>query len=157
MPSHEFQSHDHSHCVSDAMNAALVHCEKNGLKFTPVRQRVFEILLSEHKAMGAYDILEILAKEGLGSQPPVVYRALEFLGTHGFVHKIEKLNAFVACEHPGSDHDPAFMICRSCTKVVEMEGSPNSEISTAAKSMGFEVEAIVVEAEGLCPTCQDTE
>ena len=157
MPSHEFQSHDHSHCVSDAMNAALVHCEKNGLKFTPVRQRVFEILLSEHKAMGAYDILEILAKEGLGSQPPVVYRALEFLGAHGFVHKIEKLNAFVACEHPGSDHDPAFMICRSCSKVVEMEGSPNSEISTAAKSMGFEVEAIVVEAEGLCPTCQDTE
>ena len=157
MPSHEFQSHDHSHCVSDAMNAALVHCEKNGLKFTPVRQRVFEILLSEHKAMGAYDILEILAKEGLGSQPPVVYRALEFLGTHGFVHKIEKLNAFVACEHPGSDHDPAFMICRSCTKVVEMNGSPNSEISSAAKSMGFEVEAIVVEAEGLCPTCQDTE
>ena len=157
MPSHEFQAHDHSHCVSDAMNAALVHCEKNGLKFTPVRQRVFEILLSEHKAMGAYDILEILAKEGMGSQPPVVYRALDFLGTHGFVHKIEKLNAFVACEHPGSDHDPAFMICRSCSKVVEMEGSPNSEISTAAKSMGFEVEAIVVEAEGLCPTCQDTE
>ncbi|NQY61795.1 MAG: transcriptional repressor [Cognatishimia sp.] len=157
MPSHEFQSHDHSHCVSDAMNAALLHCEKNSLKFTPVRQRVFEILLSEHKAMGAYDILEILAKEGMGSQPPVVYRALDFLGTHGFVHKIEKLNAFVACEHPGSDHDPAFMICRSCTKVVEMEGSPNSEISTAAKSMGFEVEAIVVEAEGLCPTCQDTE
>lgn len=157
MPSHEFLSHDHSHCVSDAMNAALLHCEKNGLKFTPVRQRVFEILLSEHKAMGAYDILEILAKEGMGSQPPVVYRALDFLGTHGFVHKIEKLNAFVACEHPGSDHDPAFMICRSCTKVVEMEGSPNAEISTAAKSMGFEVEAIVVEAEGLCPTCQDTE
>ena len=157
MPSHEFQAHDHSHCVSDAMNAAVSYCEKNVLKFTPVRQRVFEILLSENKAMGAYDILEILAKEGLGSQPPVVYRALEFLGTHGFVHKIEKLNAFVACEHPGSDHDPAFMICRSCTKVVEMEGAPSTEISSAAKSMGFEVEAIVVEAEGLCPTCQETE
>lgn len=155
MPSHEFQAHDHSHCVSDAMDAATSYCEKHGLKFTPVRQRVFEILLSEHKAMGAYDILEILAKEGMGSQPPVVYRALDFLGTNGFVHKIEKLNAFVACEHPGTDHDPAFMICRSCTKVVEMEGTPSSEFSTAAKNMGFEVEAVVVEAEGLCPTCQD--
>jgi Fur family zinc uptake transcriptional regulator len=155
MPSHEFQAHDHSHCVADAMAAAESHCEKNGLKFTPVRRRVFEILLSEHKAMGAYDILEVLAKEGLGSQPPVVYRALDFLGKHGFVHKIEKLNAFVACEHPGADHNPAFMICRSCTKVVEMEGPQSSEISNAAKSMGFEVEAVVVEAEGLCPRCQD--
>ena len=155
MTSPGFQAHDHARCVSDGMEAALSYCERNGLKFTPVRQRVFEILLSEHKAMGAYDILEILAKEGMGSQPPVVYRALDFLGTHGFVHKIEKLNAFVACDHPGLDHDPAFMICRSCTKVVEMDGSTSSEISSVAQNLGFEVEAVVVEAEGLCPTCQD--
>ena len=82
-------------------------------------------------------------------------RALDFLAEHGFVHKIERLNAFVACSHSGETHSPAFMICRSCTKVVEMEGSPRSEISSAAQDLGFEVEAVVVEAEGLCPTCQD--
>ena len=72
MTSPGFQAHDHARCVSDGMEAALSYCEKNGLKFTPVRQRVLDILLSEHKAMGAYDILAILAEEGYASQPPVV-------------------------------------------------------------------------------------
>ena len=149
-----FHAHDHSHCMSDAMSAAVSYCENNGLRFTPVRKRVFEILLNEHKSMGAYDILEILAEEGLGSQPPVVYRALEFLRTHGFIHKIERLNAFVACGQPGTGHTPAFMICRGCTTVVEMDSKPGIGLASAAEDMGFVIEAMVVEAEGLCPACR---
>ena len=123
MPSHEFQSHDHSHCVSDAMNAALLHCEKNGLKFTPVRQRVFEILLSEHKAMGAYDILEILAKEGMGSQPPVVYRALDFLLDLGLVHRLASINAYVGCTNPGHGDECCFLLCSECGNAQELSGN----------------------------------
>lgn len=155
MSSLGFQNHDHTHCVEDAMATAESYCETHGLKFTPVRRRVFEILLNEHKALGAYEILKTLAEEGLGSQPPVVYRALDFLATNGFVHKIEKLNAYVACDQPGSHHSPIFMICRSCTKVVEAESRPGVALQSAAEKVGFEVEAVVVEAEGLCPSCQD--
>ncbi len=46
---------------------------------TPVRRRVLEILLEKHRAMGAYDVLDRLAAEGFGNQPPVAYRALDFL------------------------------------------------------------------------------
>ncbi|MFY0595304.1 MAG: transcriptional repressor [Cognatishimia sp.] len=154
MAEHGFDHHDHNHCISTGLEVAEKHCADAGVRLTPVRRRVLEILLQEHRAMGAYDILPILAQEGLGSQPPVVYRALEFLQANKLVHKVERLNAFIACSHPGSDHVPAFMICRDCSKVVETQGSTAAGLTAAAQDVGFSVEATVIEAEGLCPNCQ---
>ena len=104
-------------------------------------------------AMGAYDVLERLSAEGLGSKPPVAYRALSFLVDQGFVHRIERLNAFIACAHPGAAHDPAFMICRACGTVAEAQ-SAGSSLSASAALSGFQIEQTVIEAEGLCPFCQ---
>jgi Fur family zinc uptake transcriptional regulator len=75
---------------------------------------VLEILLAQHRALGAYDILDTLREEGLGSQPPFADRALDFLIKNGFAHKIERLNAFIACTHLGQSYMPAFLICRNC-------------------------------------------
>lgn len=115
-----FDAHDHHSCIADTLDAAEARCAKSGLQFTPVRRRALEILATEHRAMGAYDLLDHLRAEGLGSQPPVAYRALDFLVKHGFAHKIERLNAFVACCHPDTDHSPAFLICRHCDAVAEI-------------------------------------
>lgn len=156
MSTASFQSHDHALCISDAMAAADAYCASRKLQFTKVRRRVLEIMLMEHKAMGAYDILAVLAKEDLGSQPPVAYRALDFLVGNGFAHKIEKLNAYVACSLPGAVHSPAFMICRKCNAVLEAK-SPLTRgmFGNAARDANFKIESTVVEAEGLCPLCQD--
>ncbi|MCF6443731.1 transcriptional repressor [Nereida sp. MMG025] len=148
-----FAPHDHSVCVSSAMSAAQTYCEANGLKFTETRKRVLRILLEKHRAIGAYDILEVLRQEGLAAQPPVAYRALDFLVSNGFAHKIEKLNAYVACAHPGQDHTPAFMICRSCDAVAEAQ-THMTTLTRVAESTGFQIEATVQEAQGLCPDCQ---
>ena len=94
MTAHGFDPHDHDHCIADALSAAEDACARRKLNLTPVRRRVLEILLQQHKAMGAYDILARLESEGLGSQPPVAYRALDFLVSNGFAHKIEGLNAY---------------------------------------------------------------
>ncbi len=150
-----FSKHDHSACVSDALRAAEAHCAAAKLHFTPVRRRALEILLHEHKAMGAYDMLARLSEDGMGSAPPVAYRALDFLVTHGFAHKIEKLNAYVACAHPGKTHDPAFMICRSCDAVAEAATNPQAgQLGRAAQDAGFKIERAVIEAEGICPLCK---
>lgn len=99
--------------------------------------------------------MDKLRDEGLGSQPPVAYRALDFLVENGFAHKIEKLNAFVACGHSGEDHSPAFLICRGCNAIAEdISGPKEIGIRNAAKVAGFRVEKAVVEIEGLCPDCQ---
>ncbi|MEL6691127.1 MAG: transcriptional repressor, partial [Pseudomonadota bacterium] len=92
----QFEPHDHGACISDALAAADAQCAERNVRLTPVRRRVLEILLEEHHALGAYDVLDRLRDEGLGSQPPVAYRALEFLVKEGLAHRIERLNAFVA-------------------------------------------------------------
>lgn len=151
-----FQPHDHSSCVADTLAKAHDVCKARGLRLTPVRLRSLEILLAEHRAMGAYDLLAILAQEGLGAQPPVAYRALDFLVKAGFAHKIEALNAYIACAHLGAEHTPAFLICRACKSVAEADTAPTKgRLGAAARAAGFVIERTVVEAEGLCPECQD--
>ena len=149
-----FGSHDHDHCIATTLGAVDAECRVKGLQFTPQRRRVLEILLSEHRALGAYDVLEVLRAEGQAAQPPVAYRALDFLVSHGFAHRIERLNAFVACAHPGERHAPSFLICRSCKTVAEAPGRPAMRaLRSAAEDLGFTVERAVIEAEGLCPAC----
>lgn len=149
-----FAKHDHTACVSSAMETAETYCGEHKVQLTPARRRVLEILLEQHRAMGAYDILALLSAEGLGSQPPVVYRALDFLTTHGFVHKIEKLNAYLACNHPGSTHSPLFLICRKCETVAETT-MPSADLHSAADALGFHIEKTIIEVEGLCPGCRN--
>ena len=151
-----FSQHDHGACVSDTLIAAEARCTTDGLRFTPVRRKVLEILLQEHRALGAYAILDRLRDAGFGSQPPVAYRALDFLVANGLAHKIERLNAFIACAHPSHSHTPAFMICRMCDAVAETQSSPaRGALGDAARATGFRIERTVVEAEGVCPACVD--
>ena len=105
-PDLAFAAHDHAHCAHDALSRAEAVTQASGARMTPVRRRVLEILLEQHKALGAYDVLARLATEGFGNQPPVAYRALEFLVDQGLAHRIQRLNAFTACVHPGEDHAP---------------------------------------------------
>ena len=149
-----FEPHDHAGCIDGCIASVDAQCKAQGLQFTPVRKRVLEILLQEHRALGAYEILDRLREEGLGSQPPVAYRALDFLVKNHFAHKIERLNAFIACTHPGEKHAPIFMICRQCNTVAEAHTNPSKgQLGQAARDAGFHIERTVVEAEGLCPKC----
>lgn len=154
-PSAAFHRHDHGHCASDVLARADALAVAAGVRLTPVRRRVLEILLEGHKAMGAYDVLQRLAAEGFGHQPPVAYRALDFLVENGLVHRITRLNAFAACMHPGEAHSPAFLICRACDRVAEAPAAPvRAALDSAAAAMGFAVERSNIEALGLCPECQ---
>ena len=156
MKSKGFETHDHTSCIAQGVEAAAEYCAARMLKFTPQRRRVLEILLEEHRALGAYEILERLRTEGLGAQPPIAYRALDFLVSHGFAHKIERLNAFTACTHMGQNHAPAFLICRACSTVAESKSDPLSgDLGRAAEAAGFIIERAVIEAEGLCPQCRE--
>lgn len=153
-----FAPHDHDRCASDALHAAETVCAARGLRLTEARARVLEILLESHAALGAYDVLDRLQAEGRAAQPPVAYRALEFLTANGFAHRIEKLNAYVACCHPGDPHAAAFMICRGCRRVAETPAGPAAlTLAGAAEDLGFEIERTVIEAEGVCPDCREAQ
>ena len=118
-PDAAFRPHDHARCRGAALAAVEAACRARRLRLTPARACVLEALLESHRAMTAYELLERLAAAGLGRQPPVVYRALEFLTGNGFAHRIERLGAYVACTQGGAAHPAAFLICRGCRTVAE--------------------------------------
>lgn len=154
-PDLAFAHHDHALCSNDVLTRAEAMAQANGARLTPVRRRVLEILLEHHRAMGAYDVLQRLTSEGFGNQPPVAYRALDFLVDQGLAHRITRLNAFAACMHPGEAHAPAFLICRLCNTVAEAPAAPvRAALDVAAAALGFVIERSNVEALGLCPACQ---
>lgn len=147
------EAHDHAACVARALEAAEARSRAQGLRLTALRRRVLEILLEAHAAMGAYDVLARLKAEGLGDRPPTAYRALAFLTEHGFAHRVERAGGYVACARPGEAHEPAFLICTGCGTVAEAAARP--PLGRPAEAAGFRIERTVVEAEGLCPACQD--
>lgn len=151
-----FCTHDHGSCRADALAAVATACAARGLRLTPVRRQVLEILLEAHRAMGAYDVLRRLTAAGATPQPPVAYRALDFLVANGFAHRVEKLNAYVACTAPAdTGHAAAFLICRTCGTVAELDAAAvTARLAAIAEGTGFSMDRAMLEIEGLCPACR---
>lgn len=150
-----YRPHNHDACVSQALADAKAICEHKGVRLTPTRQRVLELIWQSHKPLGAYDVLAELAAEGHNAAPPTVYRALDFLQQHGLAHRIASLNAFTGCAHAGEHHTGMFLICRACGNVLELkDNSVAGAIQQAAGAETFHAETVTLEIAGLCPGCQ---
>lgn len=150
-----FAPHDHAACAHAALATAEARLAEAGQRLTPVRRRALEILLESPRALGAYEVLERLVADGFANQPPVAYRALEFLEDQGLAHRIRRLNAFTACMHVGQAHSPAFLICRSCHAVAEAPATQAlAALAEAAAALDFTLERATIEALGLCPACR---
>lgn len=144
--------------VAAGLSRAERVCKRHGARLTEIRRAVLELLLASAAPIGAYAALEALQHK-LDRQvaPPTVYRALDFLIAQGLAHRIERINAFVACAHPDDGHRAQFLICTCCGAVEEMhDGAVDKALAGAADRAGFAVDRGVVELEGLCPACSDT-
>ena len=145
-----FETHDHSTCQKAALDCA------EGLRLTKWRRRVLEILLEQHRSLGAYEILERLGDSVSKPKPPTAYRALDYLVEHGLAHRIEKMNAYVACAQPGACDRAGFFFCKLCHTVAEVQcAGAESDLMRAAATSGFAAEQTVIEVEGVCAACQD--
>ncbi|MEZ5778714.1 MAG: transcriptional repressor [Paracoccaceae bacterium] len=154
-PGLALEAHNHADCCGGVLARAEALAVSRGARLTPVRRRTLEILLRSHRAVGAYEVLEKLSESGFGNQPPVAYRALDFLVDQGLAHRIRRINAFAACMHPGHQHTPAFFICRNCGSVAEAPAEAvRNAMMSAASGIGFSIERMNVEALGLCPACE---
>ncbi|HVO15754.1 MAG TPA: Fur family transcriptional regulator, partial [Alphaproteobacteria bacterium] len=123
-------------------------------RFTALRRRVLELVWESHQPIKAYDILERLNKTERGAKPPTVYRALDFLIGQGLVHRLESLNAFVGCPHPGQDHDFQFLICDGCGTVFEIAApAVRAALAAHAAGMGFTIKRQTIEVHGTCKAC----
>lgn len=147
-------SHNHAACRSAALDAANRLAQSRGARMTPTRARVLDIVAESHQPVGAYDILERLSHERGRAAPPTVYRALAFLVEQGFVHRIDSLNAFVACFDAETRHDAGFLICETCKTVQELtEPAVGEAVRRSVAARGFKARRSVVEISGLCAAC----
>lgn len=147
--------HDHQRCITRALRAAEKICARRELQLTPIRRRVLELICERHAPIGAYDILGALKKGEGALAPPTVYRALEFLLAAGLIHRIDALNAFIACETPEDLHCAQILVCRSCNRVIELDDPALSRLLLQkTKAAGFAADAQEVEIKGLCTDCQ---
>ena len=155
-PAFPAPDHDHDRCTAEGLTHAERVFEARAQKFTPIRRQVLQAMLSSHRPLGAYEVIEELAKSMPRPAPITVYRALEFLMANGLVHRIESRNAFLACAH---DHDAAamvaFLICERCGSVGEIPALPVAQsLNSAARATGFAPKLSVVEITGTCAHCQ---
>ncbi|MDO9337824.1 MAG: transcriptional repressor [Caulobacteraceae bacterium] len=142
--------------LSAELTAADARCVDAGQKLTAPRRRVLELLLEAGQPVKAYDLIATFA-DGAPAKPPTVYRALEFLSKQGFAHRIESLNAYVACRHSSSEgadnHAAAFLICDCCGATREIDPAVLDSIQAAAGARDFTVQNVTIEAHGLCADC----
>jgi len=147
--------HDHHACESGAIARAEAICALKGQRLTPLRRQVLDVLLASHHPLGAYEIIDALARQNRRPAPMSVYRVLDFLREVGLVHRIESRNAFLACVHGHGDHaTTVFFICDRCGNAGEavLPGVSRS-LEANARNAGFTPRAAVVEVSGTCADC----
>jgi len=157
-PAFPAPGHDHDRCTAEGLEHAERICADRSQNLTPIRRHVLRALLSSHRPLGAYEVIEELARVMPRPAPITVYRALDFLMQNGLVHRIESRNAFLAC---GREHDDAsavaFLICECCGSVGEIPATAVAQsLSDAARQTGFTPKLSVVEITGVCGHCQST-
>ena len=156
--SHACSSPDHHvHDAAGFVAAVERACSERGLRLTEIRARVLGLVADAGKPIKAYDLLDMVREgEGAGAAaPPTVYRALDFLLANGFIHKLESVNAFVACHHPNAaQHSAPFLICDGCHKAVELEDEHVvATLDAQARALGFSPQTQTLEVHGLCAEC----
>ena len=148
------QNHNHERCISHALHNADALCQSQNLRFTPLRQHVLALVWERHAPVTAYDLLKRLRQSKPNAEAPTVYRALDFLLNNGLAHKIESLNAYVGCAHPGKTHACQFLICSKCCQAIELQDRLIQQtIKQQAAITGFNITNQTIEIKGVCPEC----
>lgn len=127
-------------------------------KLTRNQRLVRDRLESAGRAMGAYELLDALRKDGLRA-PAQVYRALERLTDIGLIHRLESCNAYIACSGPGharhEDEAVAFAICEGCGSVSEFAADrARAALEAVATRQGFATREATIELRGRCAACR---
>jgi Fur family zinc uptake transcriptional regulator len=147
---------DHVHDASALVDEIAKVCAERGLRLTPLRERVLRLVASAERPVKAYDLLDQIRDDKGPAAPPTVYRALDFLLEHGFIHRLASVNAFVGCHMPRVQHSVPFLICDRCHAAVELEDERVASLLVEqARALGFRPQAQTLEVHGLCARCSD--
>lgn len=149
--------HQHRKCMAHALQTAELICQKKNIRLTDIRRHVLELICANHKAIGAYELLDLFREQDPKASPVTIYRALDFLMDAGLVHKIESLNAFIACLQAEHHHKSAILICDQCKNAYEIDATSVYEsLFALSESVQFKPQCLTLELHGQCAICRKT-
>lgn len=150
-------THDHHEPRGRKLvQAAEAAVEAAGEQWTPMRQKVFDVLRGFSKPASAYDVAEALSKaEDRRVAANSVYRILDLFVAANVAQRIESANAYVVNVHPECRHDCIFMICDRCNATEHLDDDRITEsLRLSAAASGFEPVRPVIELRGICRRCR---
>lgn len=151
---HTSTTHDHKGCRENAIHTAEQLCRQRGVRFTPIRREVLELIWESHRAVKAYDLLDRIKPKSGTAKPATVYRALDFLLVQGLIHKVESLNAFIGCSFSDRRHEQLLLTCVQCHEVEERPGERVMEdIAKELEQAAFTMQRKTIEIHGICGRC----
>jgi Fur family transcriptional regulator, zinc uptake regulator len=123
---------------------------------------ILNALRTSQRPLSAYELIEAIRPQTVAA-PTTIYRALKKLISDGKAHRIESLNAFVACRHPrcaevGQEHKGGvgFAICDRCGAINEFVDPMISEtVAADLSTLAFLPRALTIEVRGLCASCRE--
>lgn len=129
-------------------------CQARGQRLTEIRREVLTLLLRQSGSMKAYELLEALRATHPQIAPTTVYRPLQFLVELGLVHRIDSVNAYIACTHEDTDDHDFLLVCPRCASVNEIEDKKvNKALAKYLEQSGFVAQHNSVEISALCRNC----
>jgi len=144
-------------CLDEA--AFIAHLRARGLAVTEQRLAIFAALASSRAHPGAEEIFLAVRKKLPQLSLATVYKNLEALRAAGAVSDVNTLHEQgryeAALPGAGAGRPHHHLVCVSCKKVTDLHDERFDSLRVSpSKTQGFDVRAVRVQVEGLCPRCR---
>lgn len=143
---------EHNSAVLEDLRRA---CKARGLRLTRSRMEILALLQAHGGPLKAYELLDVLHQTAPNAAPAAVYRSLDFLHRHGFIHRLPSIHAYVVWHVDDGGRAPTAFICDTCQATTLVDTRPDfSTVSGEATALGFELAAGALEVHGTCRQCR---
>ncbi len=133
--------------------SCLVTLKQKGLKLTPQRRLIVDIIHNAREHLSAEDIIAAVRLRMPGVNKSTIYRTLEILEQAGCVYKSDTNDRFIY--HHAEEGHHHHLVCTRCGKTIECaEGLFHPVEQSLARHYGFAADFKHVVINGLCDSCR---
>jgi len=142
---------------SEEVEKFAAYCRSHGLSVTHQRLAIFEALAASREHPSAEQLHRAVQRRIPALSLATVYKNLEALKSIGAVADVNPLHEQgryeAALPGTGAGKPHHHLVCVSCQKVRDLHDSGLDRLHVR-DAQGFDVRAVRVQAEGLCPECR---
>jgi Fur family ferric uptake transcriptional regulator len=133
--------------------SCAITLKQKGLKLTPQRRLILDIIHDATKHLTAEEILDYVQARVPGVNKSTIYRTLELLEALGCVYKSELGDRFIY--HHAEEGHHHHLVCRACGKNIDCAEDLFLPVEKAlAQKYGFQVDFKHMVVNGVCHDCR---